>query len=183
MKLCIDKIADRGVPNYERLHITVLEPTNLGSHFVILSAYLSPKTVANGHKSCFWFPPQDVKQHDEIVLYTRAGNYEPPSVGLIWSTYTYFWGHGQTIWNDLATCALLFDVSSWQASINEFLAKQLTQITSGPQTAGALNTLGQLAQTQQGNSLAGLMQRFEADQRNPILRPVDDDEQGDHFVP
>ncbi len=137
MKIQIVDIADRGVPNQERLHLRVLEPTNLGSYLVMSSIWVTPTTVANGNKAVFWYPPQEVKAHDEIVLYTRAGaNYVGPAQGLVGAvasgmTYFYFWGQQSTIWNSTDACALLFDVASWAASPNTSAANYFAQLVSG----------------------------------------------------
>ena len=179
MKLRIERIEDRGVPNQERLFLTVVEPTNLGSHLVVSSAYLSPQTVANGGRDCFWFPPQDVKAFDQVVLYTRAGNYSPPQLGLISNTYFYYWGRPGTIWNNLDTCALLFDVASWTASNNDAIANYMAQLAQRTQPSrNSLSEMGEAlrlagSQPPQGNALLQGLRRANKP-INPLL-PDDDD--------
>jgi hypothetical protein len=176
MKIRIDKIADRGVPNMERLHLTVLEATDLSSHIVVSSAYATPQTVVNGGRACFWFPPETVKPTDEIVLFTRAGNYEPPKRGALITTYTYYWGLQTTIWNKLDTCALLFDVSSWSASFNEMLAAYFAQMAAGGQPQTPPNSLAEavgLRRPMDMNSLG------EALMHHGLMGPRDDDDKPD----
>lgn len=147
MKIEILNIADRGIANQERLHLRVLEPTNLGSHLVMSSIWVTPTTVANGNKAVFWFPPQEVKTYDEIVLYTRAGaNHTGPAQGLVGAlasstTYFYFWGQQTTIWNSQEACALLFDVANWTVSPNTSQANYFAQLASGlPSQAGNVSS-------------------------------------------
>lgn len=171
MKIEIVNIADRGVANQERLHLRVVEPTNLGSHLVMSSIWVTPTTVANGNKAVFWFPPQQVNAHDEIVLYTRAGdNYVGSATGLIGAiaeakTYFYFWGQQTTIWNSPDACALLFDVASWTASPNSSIANYFAQLASGvpPQTVNPLSGTG--------NSLADFLYRKTDNNSDPFGKP------------
>jgi hypothetical protein len=169
MKLQILQIADAGVPNQERLHLRVLEPTNLSYHLVVSSAWVTLTTVANGAKSVFWFPPQDVKTGDEIVLYTRGGAQESKAGLLGSTTYFYFWGEKSTLWNAENSCALVFDVATWGATINRqalALAQQFnlpksssndfTTLLGGADshdTNNFLTALGGARQTKQSNSL------------------------------
>ncbi len=182
MKLRIERIADRGVPNQERLFLTVVEPTNLGSHLVVSSAYMTPTTVANGGKNCFWFPPQEVKAMDQIVLYTRAGNYQPPEIGLVWNTYFYFWGQPSTIWNSLDTCALLFDVASWSASPNDLTLHSLAQLAQNTQpTTNHLAELNRLAGSSPSPPPPSLGNIASALLGHQTKRPQDDDDSNSLF--
>lgn len=117
MKIHILSIADRGVAFQERLHLKVTEPTNLGSYLVVSSVWVNPTAVANGSRPMYWFPPQELKANDDVVLYTRGGAHLPAQPNTVGgTTYFYFWGQPNTLWNSPEACALLFDVASWIAS-------------------------------------------------------------------
>ena len=147
MKIQIVSIADRGTAYQERLHLRVVESTNLGSYMVMNSVWVNDAAVANGSRAVYWFPPQDVKPNDDIVLYTRGGAPMQPQANANangGTTYFYFWGQPNTLWNSPESCALLFDIASWIASPNQnALALYMSQLASG------------LPPQPQANSLAG----------------------------
>ena len=154
MKLRIVTIAERGVPNNERLHLKVTEATNLSSHIVLSSVFASLVTVANGSKPSFWFPPQAVKPNDDIVLYTRAGVPEPPRLQPSGNmTYFYFWGLDNTLWDNPSSCALAFEVAGWSASTNPEAEKLAADYNLGNWAYPQANTLGELLKQSESNAL------------------------------
>jgi len=119
MKLRIEAITDRGIPNSERLHLRVVEATNLMSHVILVSAYVGETQIANGALSSFWLPPIDVAPGDQVILYSRAGTYVPPPPSLPgFRTFFFYWGNPQTLWNTPSACAMVLDLASWQTSPN-----------------------------------------------------------------
>jgi hypothetical protein len=186
MKLRIENIADRGVPNEERLHLRVIEPTNLGSHLVMSSAWVTSTSVANGSKAVFWFPPQDVRANDEIILYTRGGNFERRSQTLLGpTTYFYFWGLPNTLWNNDSSCALIFDVASWAASSNLNALGLMSQLASGLQVHPEPKSFGEaIASAQAAHSpLAEALMRYDANRKHSMLAPGDDEDNSDSHNP
>lgn len=117
MKLKIEQIADRGVPNLERLHLRVLEQTNLSYH-VVLSSYYIGEAIYNGGHAGFWFPSIEVKPGDNVIVYTRSGVYEAPKDSLIpiERNFFFYWGLPQTLWNNMDACAVVLDLIGWQTS-------------------------------------------------------------------
>jgi hypothetical protein len=186
MKLRIENIADRGVPNEERLHLRVIEPTNLGSHLVMSSAWVAPTAVANGSKPVFWFPPQDVRPGDEVILYTRGGIFEQrPQTLLGPTTYFYFWGLSNTLWNNDSSCALIFDVASWAASSNLNPLGLMAQLASGVQVHPEPKSFGEaIASAQAAHSpLTEAIMRYEANRKHNMLAPEDDEDDSNSHNP
>ncbi len=124
MKLRIETIANRGVPNLERIHLSVAEPTNLSFHMVMASAYQGLTAIANGGRLSFWFPPVDVQPGDQLILYTRAGVFEKSKSTLFpnHNLFFFFWGLAQTVWNTENDCAVVLELLAWQTSQNSVAA-------------------------------------------------------------
>jgi len=116
MKIEIVKIIDRGVANNERLWLKVLVNTNLSYFIVIDTIYTSPNSISNLPRHTHWFRPKEVRAGDSIVLYTRPGT-PSETKNADGSTIHYlFWGLNTTVWNAPESCAVLFEVSTWQTS-------------------------------------------------------------------
>lgn len=118
MKLQILRLADRGQPNKERLHLSVLADTNLIYYAVLDTVYLGGLLggISNLPKHAFWFPSLEVRAGDQVVLYTGPGQpkSEPTLVGI--TTHFFYWGQPQTLWNKVGDCAVLLEVAAWQTS-------------------------------------------------------------------
>lgn len=145
MRLQIETIADRGVPNMERVHLKVLETTNLSWHMVMASIWVPegyanvPKGIANGAKSTFWFPFLEVKPGDDIVLVTRPGEYAAPRPNTFGgSTHFFYWGLQHTLFNSPSACAVVFDLATWAASPEQpVLQRPFSALVSGLPKRGA----------------------------------------------
>ena len=114
MSLRVLQIADRGKPNLERVHIKVEAPVSLSYYLVLHSSYITVNGLANGARPAFWFPNVSVATGQDVVLYTRAGQYS-----LNGNAHFFFWGLNQTLWNSPADCAVLMQALGWQATQRE----------------------------------------------------------------
>lgn len=113
MNLRIIQIADPGVPNSERIHLSVLADTSL-EFYVLLKSFSTTTGVANGAAPAFWFPTVNVKRGDQIVVYTKPGtNSSAPLLGH--TNHFFFWGMKQTLFNMPNDCALLIEASDWES--------------------------------------------------------------------
>jgi len=116
MSLRITRIADRGVPNKERLHLSVLQKTTLSSYAVVRTRYSGLHQVANGNLTAFWFPSQLVSAGDQIILYSGSGkpsSHKEPNGS---TTHFFYWGLPNTVWNEPADCVVLLGVANWATS-------------------------------------------------------------------
>ena len=116
MRLQIVAIADRGVPNKERLHLKAIVDLDLAYVVVLRSRYLGPTNVSANSLPAFWFPPRQVRMGDSIILYTGAGPVTQEASGDGTTNYFYHWGFPQTIFHDPEACVVVVDVNSWQTS-------------------------------------------------------------------
>ena len=117
MKLQIVRIVDRGVPNKERLHLSVLQDVNLSFYVVLHSRYATPQTISSGHLLAYWFPNQQVRTGDQVVLLsgpgTNTSRKEPGGT----TTYFYYWGLKDSLWGQFEDCAVVVEALSWSTSI------------------------------------------------------------------
>ena len=116
MRLQLVRIADRGLPNRERVHLSVLQETNLSYYAVLLSRYITPSGVANGNLSAFWFPSQSVRPGDQVVLFSGPGTPSSRTEPNGSTTHFFYWGLPNSVWNVPAMCAVVVEVASWATS-------------------------------------------------------------------
>jgi hypothetical protein len=119
MKLVLQRIADRGVPDKERLALKVASDTTL-SYFVVLdTAYLTPQTINSVPKRAFWFPPKPVKTGDWVILFTKAGTPSERKLEDGTTAHFFFWGQPQVLWNQTGNCAVVMELSDWTTTAYE----------------------------------------------------------------
>jgi len=116
MKLQIIRIADRGVPNNERLHLTVLADATLSYYVVLKSTIMGNEGVMNSSLLSFWFPTVQVKAGDQVILYTKTGKNSSEKTTSGNTNHFFYWGLNNTLWNSPTDCAVLIEVNSWVSS-------------------------------------------------------------------
>ena len=117
MKLRIVTIADRGVVNKERIHLSVLLQAEAAYYIVMISAKTADgRGIAAGARAMFWFTSKTWKAGDNVVLYTGQGtpSTEPRLDG--GTNHFYFWGFTTTMFHDPAACAVLAELNWYAAS-------------------------------------------------------------------
>lgn len=115
-KLDVVQIADAGVPNQERVHLSVNVPTSL-VYFVALKSYMDEGGVASGGAPAYWFPSISVRPRDQIVLYTGIGTNTSQPTPQTSGTTTHFlyWGMTVTLFNSPLDTIVLMELREWQA--------------------------------------------------------------------
>ena len=116
MKLKIVRIADRGVPNKERLHLQVLADTDLKYFAIFDTVWLSPQGISNLPNNTYWFSPQRVTALDDVVLVTGRGQPSQAPNGRGGMTYFYYWKRPTTLWNAPEACAVLVELTGWETT-------------------------------------------------------------------
>ena len=116
MKLQIIRVVDRGKQNQERLHLSVLQETDLSYYAVLLSRYITPTSIANGNLAAFWFSAQPVRPGDQIILFSGPGSPTSRVQTNGNTAYFYYWGLKNTVWNYPANCAVVIEVADWATS-------------------------------------------------------------------
>lgn len=113
-ELLLYPVADRGVPNSERIPILVQEHTDMGQ-FGMMIGYSGMNGVANPFRdNLFWFGDGFVKPGDWILLYTGSGvprtdDWDAPSGSKI---YTIHWGRSKTMFANTLVVPILFKIGS-----------------------------------------------------------------------
>ena len=72
MNLKITSVADKGIPQKERLVLKAELDTDIGL-FAVFRAFVQADSVTNYVTDAYWFPNKDVKAGDLIVLYSKIG--------------------------------------------------------------------------------------------------------------
>jgi hypothetical protein len=116
MRIEINQILDRGVANKERLWLKVLANTNLQFFIVFDTIYTSKTNISNSQRHALWLSDKEVKAGDSVVLYTKSGSPSEQRNKDGSTTHFLYWGLEKTIWNAKESCAVLFEINSWQTS-------------------------------------------------------------------
>ena len=118
MKLSIVQVADRGVPNVERLHMRALLDIDL-CFFIILDVnVIVPKTrVSSKPKNAYWFSTHPVKAGDNVVLYTGTGVDMVRPNGSGGTDHFFYWGCPQTLWALPTGAAVVCEISEWTTAV------------------------------------------------------------------
>lgn len=117
MKLKINRVVDYGTLESERVNLTVVEDCNLNYYILIDTTFSSENTISNKMRHTYWFKPQEVKNGDEVVLYTKAGKTKIEDInGGKNKRYTIYWELGNSVWNNEGDAAVLFEINTWRTT-------------------------------------------------------------------
>jgi hypothetical protein len=119
MRLQIVQIYDRGVANKERILLRASAETNLSSYIVFNTWYITPQAISRSPRNVFWFPPKPIKPGDSVVLFSGLGTPSESQNQDGTTTYFFFWGLANTIWNKTGDCATLVELNNWMTSVYE----------------------------------------------------------------
>lgn len=113
MNIAIDYIKDPGNLEKERIVFAVKNDEQLGKYLIAESYLLDNSRFSAKIRNTFWFPDQELKQGDVVVLYTKAGSNNTIKNEDGSTTYFYYWGLSEPHLNDNKPCVVLFD-ASWE---------------------------------------------------------------------
>ena len=115
LNLKIKYIKDLGKIENERLVINVLKDDDIGLYGVFCTKAKNGDVYSNKMKNAFWFPDKETKTGDLVVLYTKNGNSSIRSNSDGTTSYFYYWGLNEPIWDKQEVGAVLFKVSDWMS--------------------------------------------------------------------
>jgi hypothetical protein len=115
MKLKIYTIDNKGNLDKEVVWLDVLEDCDLSYYMVCDSTYTDSNHISNEHRHAYWFPSIAAKKGDWVALHTRDGKNTTASNDRDATTRHFYWNLGRTIWNKDGDCAVLFQLTTWQA--------------------------------------------------------------------
>jgi ABC-type nitrate/sulfonate/bicarbonate transport system permease component len=116
MRLQFITIANKGIPNQERIHLRVVSDANL-SYYVVILSILAPgnlQSVYAGMRVAFWFPTHIVRTGDNVVLYTGQGTQTSNARSDGGTDHFFYWGLNSTMFNTPSACAVVMESSGWQ---------------------------------------------------------------------
>ena len=116
MNLRIVRIADRGVPNQERLHLKASSKTDLCFFVVFDTVRTAPDKVSVKPKNVHWFSSKVIDVGDSVVLYTGSGTPNETRNPDGSKNHFFYWGLSSTIWNASESCAILLEIQNWETT-------------------------------------------------------------------
>ena len=111
MNIAIDYIKDSGNLDKERIVFAVKNDEQLGKYLIAESVLLENSRFSARIKNVFWFPDQELKQGDVVVLYTKSGNNNINKNEDGSTTYFYYWGLSEPHLINNKPCVVLFEAS------------------------------------------------------------------------
>jgi hypothetical protein len=119
MKLEISSYSDVGNFEKERLTLKALSDVDIGDYVIFCSPVSSSGGPVAGRKTAYWFPDNDIKTGDLLVLYTKEGATSKKSLSGDRTAHFYYWGLGSTVWGGEGNVAVLLLVSDWMSKGRE----------------------------------------------------------------
>lgn len=113
MSIRIKSIKNNGSADDERIIFVVTKNCDIGYFLVCDTSYTSEGAVSNKLRHPYWFPDQDVKSGDLVVLYTKKGKNRSVSNKDGSSTHFFYWGLDKTIINNDKDCIVLIESKNW----------------------------------------------------------------------
>lgn len=112
-ELKIYPVADRGVPNRERIAVYVNEATNMGQYGIMVGYSTADNFAVPYQDNLFWFGDGIVNSGDWILLYTGRGTAKTED----WEAtggkvYSIHWGRSTTIFANTNIVPILFRVDA-----------------------------------------------------------------------
>ena|SRR5258708_5714659 len=114
----IQSISDSGVAGKERVLFKAIGIDNVGKYIAFSTIETSPGKIYSNPKKVYWFPDQEVKSGDFIILYTGSGvnTKFANKVGTI--TYVFYWNLSETIFVTNQDTIALLRIESWEYKSN-----------------------------------------------------------------
>lgn len=109
MKIVIKYIKDFGNPEKERVVLKVNAPTDIGQYVVAESVKVNENAISSEIKNQYWFPDQELKVGDLVVLYTKRGEKKSVLNKDGSTTYFFYWGLENPLSSVEKSCVVLFE--------------------------------------------------------------------------
>ncbi len=119
MKIQIHSIIDKGKLQSERVALRVQEDCNLMFYCLHLTYELPEGGFYNRSKQVYWFPPQQVRTGDWIVISTKTGSSSSRINQDESTSYFHYLGLDQTIFNNPNDAIVLAEINTWQMKNNK----------------------------------------------------------------
>lgn len=113
MKLKILYIKDNGKHDNERLVLKAAEDLNTNNYLLLDSTYNNGQ-LSNKDRHPFWFPSENIKKGDLVVLYTCKGK-NTIQTNSSNKTYFFYWGLDSSVWNNDGDVATLIEIADYES--------------------------------------------------------------------
>lgn len=113
MELKITSIGDKGKLVNERIGFKVLKDCQL-KYYLLTKTKKTENGFANRGDAFFWFLPQEVKTNDKVVIYTKYGKNAVKVNNDGTTTYFYYWGLNEPIFNSETDRVVLANINTWK---------------------------------------------------------------------
>lgn len=116
MIISIDYIKDSGNIEKERIVFDVIEDGQIGKYLIAESETLNDSKFSSLIKNTYWFPDQEVKTGDRVILYTKEGRKNIVDNEDGSNSYFFYWGLKSPHLKSDNDCVVLFE-TSWTISV------------------------------------------------------------------
>lgn len=114
MNLQIEGIRDPGNLAKERVVFKALKDIDIGYYIVFSSISTGPDQFSSGVRHTFWFPDQEVRANDLVVLYTKSGNSSKLKKDET-TSYFFYWGLSEPIFKVADDLIVLTEARTWNS--------------------------------------------------------------------
>ncbi len=113
MEIRIASIGDKGILANERIGFNIMKDCQL-KFYLVAKTRTSGIGFANSGDAFFWFVPQEVKENDKVVLYTKKGKNSIMENKDGTTTYFYYWGLTEAIFKTDIDRVVLAKMNTWK---------------------------------------------------------------------
>ncbi|MDY4374014.1 hypothetical protein [Pectobacterium carotovorum] len=114
MKFKINWLKEPGNIEKERVVIEILEDGNAGDLIVTSTVQQGENEISSKIKNPYWIPDQDVEKGDLIIIYTKKGRKSNRTNSDNSSSYFFYIGMDEPLYNESNETAVVFDISDWE---------------------------------------------------------------------
>ena len=113
MNLNISSFADAGNVDKERLVLKARVGLDIGKYAVFCTELSQDGAATAGSKLAYWFPDEEVKANDLVVLYTKRGISRKKELDTNRTAHFFYWGHEEALWGNGENGAVVLQVARW----------------------------------------------------------------------
>lgn len=117
MTMKISSFANAGDLSRERLVLRVVADIDIGAYAVLCSRVFKGEVPTAGRNTAYWFPDQQVKAGDRVVLYTKSGVDSKKPIEGHGTAHFFYWGLTNPLWAASVNTAVLLRVATWSHKI------------------------------------------------------------------
>ena len=106
--------SDVGILGKERVLLKAVGLDNTGKYIAIKTRQTDPGKISSSPENTYWFPDQQVKSGDFVVLNTGTGVNTNFANQVGTTTHAFYWGLSQTLLNHPQDSIAILRIESWE---------------------------------------------------------------------